>query len=138
MRTVGKGAFELRTKRPSPKLDYQWQGPFSISRKMGFDNYELKLQARMKIHPVFHVNRLKGTKVQETTENLDVTEEEYDVEQILDKRIVSGATQYKVRWAGYQPEADTWEPVGNLNCPEKIREYQNSHQQSSPVRPARR
>jgi len=80
----------------------------------------------MRIHPVFHVSRLEKTKNRKTSENPEVTEEEFEVEEITDKRIVNGTVQYKIRWRGYSPDQDTWEPEKNLNCPERVRRYENS------------
>ncbi len=37
------------------------------------------------------------------------------MESIVGKRIKSKALQYKVRWLGYGPAADTWEPLENLS-----------------------
>ena len=38
------------------------------------------------------------------------SDEVYEVEKILDNR----DSQYLVKWVGYGPEANTWEPVENL------------------------
>ncbi|CAH8479654.1 unnamed protein product [Heterobilharzia americana] len=42
------------------------------------------------------------------------SEEVYVVENILDERIIKGQKYYKVRWQGFPPEADSWEPEQNL------------------------
>lgn len=42
-------------------------------------------------------------------------EDEYSVEEIVDHNIQRGAIKYKVKWLGYDDEADmTWEPAENL------------------------
>jgi Chromo (CHRromatin Organisation MOdifier) domain len=79
----------------------------------------------MKIHPEFHISRLEKTDNPENTENTEVLEEEYDVEKIVDKRTRNGTTEYLVKWLGYESDENTWEPTGYLNCPEKVREYEN-------------
>ena len=71
----------IKTKRPSEKLDYKKLGPFKISQKIGHLNYKLQLPNTMRIHPVFHVSLLEKTMRTEID-----AEEEYEVEQILDKK----------------------------------------------------
>ena len=123
-RTLGQKKFNVKTLRESTKLDQLQLGPFTIKKKLDFDNYELSLPPRMKIHPVFHVSLLQPTANPETTEDIEANDTEYDVERILDKRTRKGITEYKIRWKGYSDEDDTWEPTSHLNCPEKIREFQ--------------
>lgn len=38
----------------------------------------------------------------------------YAVHHILDKKQEKGKTQYLIRWKGYGPKDDTWEPAENL------------------------
>ena len=45
----------IKTKRPTEKLDHKYFGPFVIKRKVGQRAYELELPPRMSIHPVFYV-----------------------------------------------------------------------------------
>ena len=46
---------------------------------------------------------------------LTVDGEEYEVESVLDERPDgAGGTEYRVRWDGYGPADDTWEPLENL------------------------
>ena len=52
------------------------------------------------------------------------SDDEYEVESIVDHKVVDGKTYYRIRWVGYSPEADTWEGTENLNCPELLRAYQ--------------
>ena len=52
-------------------------------------------------------------------------EVEYEVEAVLDKRILNGVTQYFVKWENY--EETTWEPVDNLvNITDLIDEFERS------------
>ena len=46
----------IKTQRPSSKLDYNKLGPFKIISKIGKGAYKLELPITMKIHPVFHVS----------------------------------------------------------------------------------
>lgn len=41
-------------------------------------------------------------------------EQEFEVERLLDRRLVRGQEQFLVRWRGYSQFDDTWEPVENL------------------------
>ena len=59
------------------------------------DEIENKLQQKSK----------KGKEVME--------EEEYEVEKILDKRLMKGKMEYLVKWIGW--EEGTWEPAQNLD-----------------------
>ena len=45
----------LKTKRPSRKLDYMKVGPFLVKNVTGPVNYELQLPQEAKVYPVFHV-----------------------------------------------------------------------------------
>ncbi|CAF0940596.1 unnamed protein product [Didymodactylos carnosus] len=59
-------------------------------------------------------------------DNSDSDEEEYVVEKVLDKKIENGITKYKLKWKDYPLSKSTWESEKNLNCPELIKEYEDS------------
>ena len=102
----------IKTKRPSKKLDYVKVGPFLIKQQKGPVNYELELPRDTNIHLVFYILLLElvdnQTPLQETFyfEN----EEEYKVERILRKK----GQKYLVRWKGYDELEDTQELYRNL------------------------
>merc|ERR1712142_1008884 len=51
----------------------------------------------------------------------DDEEEEYEVESIVDKKVVRGKTKYLVKWKGYEKDEDrTWEPKKNLEGSEDL------------------
>ena len=49
----------IKTKRPSDKLDYKKLRPFPISQVISKTNYLLSLPETMRIHPVFHISLLE-------------------------------------------------------------------------------
>jgi len=115
----------IETVRPSKKLDSKRFGPFKIVKIVGESKlaFELKLPPQWRIHPVFHAslldpyqaNRIEGRKqlVPEPPEIVE-GETEYEVEEILDSKMVRKKLWYYVDWKGYGPEERTWEPVENL------------------------
>ena len=126
--------------RPSSKLDNKKLGPFKISRIINPVAYELKLPSTLRIHPVFHVSLLEPRTKDIIKEFLQPepppvivdSHEEFEVEQILDSRIRHRQLQYLVRWKGYSPADDTWEPATHLlNSPDLIHDF---HQQN-PTKP---
>ncbi len=55
----------------------------------------------------------------------DSSEEYYEVEDILDKRVDNNDVLYLVKWKGYKFSECTWESVNNLNgCKRKIRKFE--------------
>jgi len=49
--------------------------------------------------------------------------ENFEVEDIVNHRHKKGKVEYLIRWKGYSPSDDSWEPVDNLDCPDKIAAY---------------
>ena len=49
----------IKTKRPSDKLDHTKLGPFKIEKKLGLVIYKLQLPEGMRIYPVFYVSLLE-------------------------------------------------------------------------------
>ena len=118
---VGLSTKDLSIDQPSPKLGPRQLGPFKVLEKIGDLDYKLELPHWLKVHPVFHVNRLspwhdQGVSKPPPPKPVQVAgEEEYVVEKILDSRLFRRQLQYKVRWKGYGAGADSWEPAANLD-----------------------
>lgn len=63
----------------------------------------------------------------------EVEEEEYEVEDILDDRVVQGRRQFLVRWKGYDESFDTWQDTDDCgNCPDIIKAYVTRRYHSHP------
>ncbi|KAK6224224.1 reverse transcriptase domain protein [Colletotrichum tabaci] len=107
----------IKTKRPSDKLDYKKLGPFEITQKISDVNFKLKLPDTMKVHPVFHIALLEPAPRGSHTEDciiVETHEPEYEVERIIDHRNENGHDEYLIKWKGYGHEDNSWEPVKNL------------------------
>jgi len=124
----------------SKKLSQRREGPFTITRQTSPTTYELKLPQKWKIHKKFHAsllmpvveNDIYGKHNTNPPPVLVSGEEEYEIEAILKhryRRPRSGVRiEYLVRWEGYGPSEDSWEPEENLgNSNEILEEYKRDH-----------
>ena len=58
--------------------------------------------------------------------------EEYQVEQIMGKRVRRGRIEYKIKWDGFPVSQCTWEPLSHLeNIKEMISNYEKKIKQKS-------
>ncbi|XP_060626955.2 M-phase phosphoprotein 8 isoform X1 [Anolis sagrei] len=63
----------------------------------------------------------------------DDEEDVYEVEKILDVKTEGSKILYKVRWKGYPPDDDTWEPEEHLeDCREVLLEFQKKIVETKP------
>jgi hypothetical protein len=123
----------LKTRRPSRKLDHLWSGPYPVVKVINPVAYELRLPTTMKIHPVFHTNLLlpcasnpfPGQRHPEPGPVIvDAGEDFWEVEKILDSRIRYGHVQYYVKWKGWDIEDSTWQGVEDVaGAPEAVKEF---------------
>jgi len=115
------------------KLLPKFVGPFTILEKVNEVAFKLGLPKNMRVHDVFHVSLLKPYSPDphhSPPPPPDVVdgELEYTVERVLDhrdrrqgRRLVR---EYLIRWTGYGPEHNTWEPQSNMaGATEAIAEY---------------
>ena len=69
-------------------------------------SYRLKLPVNLKIHDVFHIQRLKAATLDEfkgrkRRKMPAIREDVYEVEELLKNRVVRGKEQYLVKWKGF-------------------------------------
>lgn len=136
-------AKNIRTTQPSKKLGHKYLGPFAILERIGRQAYRLDLPKRYKaIHNVFHVSVLEryhkgpNEKFDEPGPNVVEGEEEWEVEEILDYRVVSRGRkqqhEYLVRWAGYSQAHDQWVPIEDFgDSLDVIKQYHKNHPNAS-------
>ena len=102
--------WNLKTYRPSDKLDYRRLGPFQVIKQINKVAYRLDLPPSIKIHPIFHVSLLELYKESSIFRWLQVPlppiemngEEEFKICEVLDSRIKNGKIGYVVHWQSYK------------------------------------
>jgi hypothetical protein len=128
-------AKHIKQLRPSAKLADRYLGPFRVLEVVGHHRqaYRLKLPPTYRIHDVFHVSLLEPYHRREAgvVEELPAIEvegqEEYEVESVLAHKDGKGGRRYLVRWKGYSPADDTWEPSQHLeHAADKVKDYLSS------------
>ena len=125
----------VRWKSPgAPKLMPRYIGPFNVLEKIGKVAYRLELPPTMKMHPVFHASLLQPWRengnVQAVPPRFLVNGESvFTVDRILDDRPMQrpgrrkNLKEFLIRWEGYDPEHDSWEPEANILDPQLVQDY---------------
>ena len=109
----------IKKKGRSAKFYPRYVGPFEISKaEPATSNYTLKLPPEFQIHPKVHTRRLKLAhdndpelfpgRIPLNPPPIDVDDEQYAVEAILDHRKVGRSRQFLVHWEGYSDTEDSW------------------------------
>jgi len=131
----------IKTYRPSKKLDHKNHGPFQIEKIVSPLAVRLMLPCKWKIHNVFHVSLLEPYRTSEHRAPPDPSKvlreaddieqsEEYDVNEVMSSvergRGKNKQILYLVKWLDY-PERQDWmeEPFDNFSVRglEKLREF---------------
>ncbi|KAL6456911.1 hypothetical protein MHYP_G00338740 [Metynnis hypsauchen] len=112
----------------SKKLAPRYVGPFKVDQRVNPVSYRLRLPPSMRVHPTFHVSRLRpflcGTRP--PAPRLVAGSPAYTVRRLLDSRRVRGRVQYLVDWEGYGPEERSWVPASHILDPDLIREFRRA------------
>jgi hypothetical protein len=124
-------ACNLKIKTPFRKLSPWRYGPYPILEQLSPVTYRIKLPPSLPIKNVFYMNLL--TLFHETKEHSQNYpqllpevingEEEFEVEEIIDKHTYRKKKQYLVKWSGYPASDNSWVDAKDLNAPQLLKEY---------------
>jgi len=122
----------IHVRQQSKKLNNKSIKPFKVKRNIKELSYELNLLKEMQIHSVFHAFMLQCCNQfisLQTTETFVEPDKEYQVENILEKRMISGKTHYLVKWKEYNTSENTWKLRENLlNCAKTLQQFERGAQ----------
>lgn len=135
--TLHKG---YKIKSPLPKkLQPRRIGPFKVLERVGRLAYRLDINPTYAVHPVFSVAQLEpapsspdpfhrpSPAPQPIT--IDGTDDNYEIERILDVRQSRGRTEYLIKWKGYGDEHNVWYDKEDLPRAQRlIKEFHKSQQ----------
>ena len=133
-------AKQINIHQQSAKLRPKQHGHFAITEVLSDIDYKLALPPALKIHDVFHLDRLspyRGNEVNGLTppppEPVIIDgEKEYEVDHIRDSKLFGCTIKYLISWKGYNEGEDTWEPLHSLkHSAEKVQEF-HVHNPSAP------
>jgi len=122
----------IHVKWRSKKLNNKSIKLFKIKRNIKELSYKLDLLKEMRIHSVFHAFMLQYCNQfipLQTIETFVKLDEEYQVENILEKQMISEKAHYLVKWKEYNTSENTWELKENLlNCARTLQQFEKRAQ----------
>jgi hypothetical protein len=114
----------------SGNLSARYIGPYEIIENLGSGNYRIKLPANIRAHDVINVEHFKKFSKPDNFEPEALWTDEdgtyFYPEKLVKHRYVKrkrkvgkrnrnvNTLEFLVRWRGYSPDHDTWEPEANV------------------------
>jgi hypothetical protein len=115
------------SRKGTTKFGPLWIGPYAVTKRISTDIYELDLPYGLRLHREFHTSLLKPYTTDADASRLNVPnegmigagglEDAYLIEDVLDHKKIGNDIYYLVKWTGYPPEYNTWEPWENIRIP---------------------
>ena len=123
------------------KLHPKFCGPFKITKRINDVAFKLELSEPMKargIHDTFHCSLLKPYnpdtfgRYDKPLPPIQIQDGiEYEVEAILDSKLIRGKPHFLVKWKGYGDHENTWQTREDLhNSRELLNAYETSRRRS--------
>ena len=132
-----------KNRMDSNKLDPLWIGPCEIIARVGtFGRYRVVLPDRVED---MHMDDFKPYLVTPEGKSIPCLyfrpraplpeSDDFVVDKILDHKVEKGLHLWKVRWKGYGPDEDTWEPASSFlgNIQQDWRKYNHEKKISIPL-----
>lgn len=127
----------IESKGEGKKLAQRWIGPFEVTQRINPNVYRLRMSNLYPGLPIFNYQHLKKYEDSPSeygdrytlpeTRTSKPAQEEYEVEKIIAEKRTKKGVEYLVRWAGYSPLYDTWEPRRALtNAPEVVSKWKRT------------
>jgi len=121
--------------RRTEKLTERFVGSYKVKKIVSLNAVELELPDTIKIHLVVNISgihryigQVEEQKREQPAPVIIDEEEEWKVEEILNKQQIRGKDKYLVQWKGFTVESDTWEERENLgNAKEAIEEFEREY-----------
>ena len=126
---------DLPLRVESNKLAPKFVGPFAIERVISPVAVRLKLPQSMRVHPTFHVSKVKPVSESPLVPAAPPPPPPrlvdggliYDVRRIIRSRRRGRGCQYLVDWEGYGPEERSWVPARHIVGRGLIQDFHQRH-----------
>ena len=130
----------IRTARPSKKLDYKYYGPYRIVDAIGEQAYRLSLPEGTKIHPVFHVSLLEPYKAGEDRSDAGAlplrvpSDDDLVVGKVLDSKLHYGKLKYLVSYEDRGDFENEWLSAPELDTTQALRKLVSDFHERYPTK----
>ena len=104
----------LKSPKRQSKQHPKYVGPYVVLRRTRGGSYVLQDETGDLFPRNAAPSQLKLISYENTRNAIAAGESVHEVERLINHRGKPGARQYKVRWAGYGPDDDTWEDASHI------------------------